>query len=133
MREVAISQAGEQGIDFHDRGTVVTVQGPRFSTRAESAFYQAQGWEVVNMTQYPEAALARELELCYLNISLITDYDVGVEGTDDEPVSHELVIKVFEENISKLRDLLFRIVPALPAERACPCSTALEGARFEVT
>jgi len=132
MREVAISQAGEQGIDFHDRGTVVTVQGPRFSTRAESLFYQGQGWEVVNMTQYPEAALAREVELCYLNISLITDYDIGVEGADDEPVSHELVIKVFEENISKLRDLLFRIVPALPAERACPCSTALEGARFEV-
>ena len=132
MREVAIAQSREQGIDFHGRGTVVTVQGPRFSTRAESAFYQAQGWEVVNMTQYPEAALARELELCYLNISLITDYDVGVKGTDDEPVSHELVIKVFEENISKLRDLLFRVIPALPAERGCPCATALEGARFEV-
>jgi 5'-methylthioadenosine phosphorylase len=133
MRAVAISQGREHGIDVHDRGTVVTVQGPRFSTRAESAFYQAQGWEVVNMTQYPEAPLARELELCYLNISLITDYDVGVEGEEVEPVSHELVFKVFEENISKLRDLLFRIVPRLPSERACPCATALEGARFEVT
>ena len=132
MRRTAIEQGRAQGLELHERGTVVVVQGPRFSTRSESAFYQAQGWEVVNMTQYPEAALARELELCYLNISLITDYDVGVEGEDVAPVSHEQVIKVFEGNNAKLRDLLFRIVPALPAERACPCATALEGARFEV-
>ena len=132
MRETAIAQGRDQDIDLHEKGTVVAVQGPRFSSRAESAFYQAQGWEVINMTQYPEAALARELEICYLNISLITDYDVGVEGEDVESVSHEMVIKVFEQNLSKLRDLLFRIVPALPKERACPCATALEGARFEV-
>ena len=131
MREVAIGQAQEQGLDFHERGTVVTVQGPRFSTRAESAWYLSLGWEVINMTQYPESVLARELELCYLNISLITDYDVGVEDDDVEPVSHELVIEVFNENLGRLRDLLFRIVPALPAERDCPCATALEGARFE--
>ena len=132
MRDVAIAQGRAQGLDLHERGTVVAVQGPRFSTRAESAFYKNQGWEVINMTQYPESVLARELELCYLNISLITDYDVGVEGEDVEPVSHELVVKVFEENNVKLRDLLFRIVPGLPSERACPCSTALAGARFEV-
>jgi 5'-methylthioadenosine phosphorylase len=132
MRTVAIAQGRAQGIDLHDRGTVVAVQGPRFSTRAESAFYKNQGWEVINMTQYPESVLARELELCYLNISLITDYDVGVEGENVEPVSHELVVKVFEENNAKLRDLLFRIVPELPTERACPCASALQGARFEV-
>ncbi|HEX2031798.1 MAG TPA: S-methyl-5'-thioadenosine phosphorylase [Actinomycetota bacterium] len=132
MRGVAVDQARDQGIDVHDRGTVVAVQGPRFSTRAESAWYRSLGWEVINMTQYPESVLARELELCYLNISLITDYDVGVEGEDVEPVSHELVIKVFTENNARLRDLLFRVVPALPAERDCPCATALEGARFEV-
>ena len=132
MRDVAIDQGRSQGIDLHERGTVVVVQGPRFSTRAESAFYRGQGWEVINMTQYPEAILARELELCFLNISLITDYDVGVEGEDVEPVSHEMVVKVFEENNSKLRDLLFRIIPALPAERGCPCATALQGARLDV-
>ncbi|MGH2725051.1 MAG: S-methyl-5'-thioadenosine phosphorylase [Actinomycetota bacterium] len=131
MREVAIKEAREQGIDVHERGTVVAVQGPRFSTRAESAWYRSLGWEVINMTQYPESILARELELCYLNISLITDYDVGVEDDDAEPVSHELVIKVFNENLSRLRDLLFRIVPSLPVERDCPCATALEGAQFE--
>jgi 5'-methylthioadenosine phosphorylase len=131
MREVAIRLGGEEGLSLHGRGTVVVVQGPRFSTRSESAFYQSQGWEVINMTQYPEAILARELEMCFLNISLITDYDVGVEGADVGPVSHDMVIKVFQENLGKLRDLLYRVVPALPAERDCPCSSALEGARFE--
>ena len=84
------------------------------------------------MTQYPEAVLARELELCYANISLITDYDVGVEGVP--PVTHEEVVRVFTENNEKLRDLLFAVIPDLPAERdRAPCATALTGARFEVT
>jgi 5'-methylthioadenosine phosphorylase len=131
MREVTVRLGREGDLSLHERGTVVVVQGPRFSTRSESAFYQAQGWEVINMTQYPEAILARELEMCFLNISLITDYDVGVEGAEVEPVSHDQVIQVFQENLGKLRDLLFRIVPELPAERSCPCATALEGARFE--
>ena len=133
MREAAIKEGRGLGIDLHERGTVVVVQGPRFSTKAESDFFRRQGWEVINMTQYPEAVLARELELCYLNVSLITDYDVGAEGEEVEPVSHELVIQVFNENISKLRDMLFRVIPTLPEERDCPCATALEGARFEVT
>ena len=133
MREAAIARGRDLGIDLHDHGTVVVVQGPRFSTKAESDFFRRQGWEIINMTQYPEAVLARELEMCYLNVSLITDYDVGVEGEDVEPVSHERVIQVFNENLAKLRDLLFRVIPALPAERTCPCATALEGARFEVT
>ena len=132
MRDVAVTKANEQRIDVRDTGTVVVIEGPRFSTRSESTFFRRQGWEVINMTQYPECVLARELELCYLNISLITDYDVGVEGEEVEPVTHEEVIRVFEENIVRLRDLLFGIVPALPAERDCPCATALEGARFEV-
>ena len=130
MRDAIASQARAASLPVHDRGTVVVVQGPRFSTRAESAWYQSQGWEVINMTQYPEAPLARELELCYANISVVTDYDVGVG--DRPPVSHEEVIRVFEENLGRLRDLLFRVIPALPAERDCPCATALEGARFEV-
>jgi 5'-methylthioadenosine phosphorylase len=131
MRKAAIEQGHALGIDLHERGTVVVVEGPRFSTRSESKWYRDAGWEVINMTQYPEAILARELELCFLNISLITDYDVGVEG-EAEPVSHDLVVRVFQENLSKLRDLLFAVVPALPADRDCPCASALEGARFEV-
>ena len=82
------------------------------------------------MTQHPEAALARELEMCYANISLVTDYDVG--AGEVEAVTHEEVIRVFQANNDRLRDLLFRIVAALPEERDCPCATALSSARFEV-
>ena len=130
MRDVAIARGRELSIPLHDRGTVVVIEGPRFSTRAESAWFASAGWEVINMTQYPEAVLARELELCYANISLITDYDVGVEGVP--PVTHEEVVRVFTENNERLRDLLFAVIPALPVERDCPCATALTGARFEV-
>jgi 5'-methylthioadenosine phosphorylase len=130
MRAAALERARELGINVHDGGTVVVIQGPRFSTRSESAWFSRQGWEVINMTQYPEAVLARELELCYANISLVTDYDVG--AGDVPPVTHEEVVRVFEENNARLRDLLFGMIPALPAERDCPCATALQGARFEV-
>src|SRR5207249_4626241 len=97
MREVAIAEAQSLGITTHPGGTVVVIQGPRFSTRAESASFAQQGWEVINMTQHPEAALARELEMCYAHISLVTDYDVGVVG-ETEAVTHEEVIRVFTEN-----------------------------------
>ena len=80
MRSTIVGAGRELDIPIHDGGTVVVIEGPRFSTRAESAWFASAGWEVINMTQYPEAVLARELELCYANISLITDYDVGVEG-----------------------------------------------------
>ena len=130
MRGEAVGKARELGIPVHDGGTVVVIEGPRFSTRAESEWFASAGWEVINMTQYPEAVLARELELCYANISLITDYDVGVEGVP--PVTNDEVVRVFTENNEKLRNLLFAVIPALPQERACPCATALTGARFEV-
>jgi 5'-methylthioadenosine phosphorylase len=129
MRRVALDSARGLGIPVHERGTVVVISGPRFSSKAESKWFASQGWEVVNMTQYPEALLARELELCYANISLITDYDVGVEGTP--PVTNEEVIRVFNENNARLRELLFAIIPALPEARDCPCATALSGATFE--
>jgi 5'-methylthioadenosine phosphorylase len=129
MREVAISKGHDLGIPVHDRGTVVVIEGPRFSTRAESGWFKGAGWEVINMTQYPEALLARELEVCYANISLITDYDVGVEGVP--PVTNDEVVRVFNENNEKLRGLLFAIIPELPATRDCPCATALRGAAFE--
>src|SRR5205823_10803499 len=88
VRRVAVEQAEALELPVHGQGSVVVIQGPRFSTRAESAYYSRQGWEVINMTQHPEAILARELEMCYANISLNTDYDVGVAG-EIEPVTHE--------------------------------------------
>ena len=132
MRQVAIAKAHELGITVHERGTLVVIQGPRFSSKAESKWYSQMGWEVINMTQYPEVILARELEMAALNISLITDYDVGLEDDPDiDPVSHAQVVEVFTANNAKLRDLLFAIVPALPLSADRPALSALTGARFE--
>jgi 5'-methylthioadenosine phosphorylase len=132
LRALAVEKAKQLGITVHDGGTMVVIQGPRFSTRAESKWFQQAGWEVINMTGHPEALLARELELCYVNVSLITDYDVGLEGMPGiAPVSHAEVVRVFEENNAKLKDLLMALLPAIPGERSCPCATALTGARFE--
>jgi 5'-methylthioadenosine phosphorylase len=133
MRQVAITAANKLGIDVRERGTIVVIEGPRFSTKAESKWFSAMGWEVINMTQYPEVILARELEMAALNISLITDYDVGLEDDPDvEPVSHAAVVEVFQANNAKLRDLLFEIVPNLPLSPDRPALSALQGARFDV-
>ena len=124
---VAVERARALDISVHETGTCVVIEGPRFSTRAESKWYSSMGWEVINMTQHPEAVLARELELCYCNVSLITDYDVGVEGVPAVTVPE--VIAVFQDNVEKIRDLLNAMIPAIPVERGCPCGSALEGAR----
>lgn len=128
MRRVAVSAARDLGISVHETGTVVVIQGPRFSTRAESRWFAGQGWEVINMTQYPESYLARELEICYCNISLITDYDAGMEGVS--PVTNDEVVRVFAANNQKLKDLLFAMIPELATDRSCACATALSEAVF---
>lgn len=128
MRSVAIDVAGKLGITAHPTGTVVVIQGPRFSTRSESRWFAAQGWEVINMTQYPECYLARELEICYCNISLITDLDAGAEGA--EPVTNDEVVRVFNQNNQKVKNLIHSMIPALPEARDCGCAHALEGAAF---
>ncbi len=120
LRRVAIECAQKLGYSIHKTGTVVVIQGPRFSTKAESKFFTNQGWEVINMTQYPEAHLVRELNMCPLNISLITDYDAGLVG-DCDPVSHEAVMQVFSDNIAKLQKLLFSIVENIDENRTCSC------------
>ncbi len=130
MRRVIIETANALEITTHDAGTMVVIEGPRFSTRAESRWFASEGWDTINMTGYPEALLARELEICYANISLITDFDVGVEGAPT--VTHEDVIRVFGQNNEKLRTLLFSLIPELPSERDCECATALATARIEV-
>ena len=131
MRGVAVEAAEKLGLKSHQGGTVVVIQGPRFSTTAESRFFARQGWDVINMTQYPEVVLAREQELCYLNISLATDYDVGLEGDPNvKPVSHEEVIRVFNSKIESLRKLIVEIVKNLPEKRTCGCGSALAHARM---
>jgi 5'-methylthioadenosine phosphorylase len=129
MRELAVEAGRELGVTVHGRGTVVVIQGPRFASRAESRWYAGQGWEVINMTQYPEVILARELELCYANIALITDYDVGLEDDPDiRPVSVAEVERFFASNNERVRELILRMIPRLPQERTCPCATAMQGA-----
>jgi len=127
LRRLLVDTAGELGIPVRDGGTVVTIQGPRFSTRAESKWFQDAGWHMINMTAYPEGYLARELELCYANISMVTDHDVGVEGA--EPVSHEAVLEVFTGNNERLRELLFAVIPRIGPQPQDVCATALGGAR----
>jgi 5'-methylthioadenosine phosphorylase len=124
MRRVLIDSALSRGIEHRDGGTMVVIEGPRFSTRAESKMFAQVGGDVIGMTQFPEASLARELELCFANVALVTDYDVGVEGIP--PVSHAEVLKVFSENVDRLRELLFAAIPAVPKDRsACTCGQAL--------
>jgi 5'-methylthioadenosine phosphorylase len=128
LRRVLLETARELGIQVRDGGTVVVVQGPRFSTRAESRWFQAMGWDAINMTAYPECHLARELELCYATIAMVTDYDVGVEGHD--PVSAAEVGRVFAENNERLRALLFAAIPRIGPQPDDVCATALRGARL---
>jgi 5'-methylthioadenosine phosphorylase len=128
LRAVLVETARELGIPVVDGGTVVVIQGPRFSTRAESKWFQAMGWDAINMTAYPECHLARELELCYANISMVTDHDVGVEGA--EPVSADTVKRVFGENNERLRELLFAAIPKIGPQPDDVCASALHGARL---
>jgi 5'-methylthioadenosine phosphorylase len=111
-----------------DGGTMVVVEGPRFSTRAESRWFTAIGGTIVNMTGHPEAVLARELALCYTAIALVTDLDAGVEG--DHGVTQDEVFAVFAENTARLREVLLDAVVKLPAERACACKDALAGIKL---
>jgi 5'-methylthioadenosine phosphorylase len=115
--------------DVVDGGTMVVIEGPRFSTRAESQSYVAQGWSLVNMTGHPEAVLARELALCYAAIALVTDRDAGVG--DDEAVSQAEVFAEFARNVDRLRDLLADVIETLPqAREGCRCAEALDGLRL---
>jgi len=128
LRRLLVETARELDIPVRDGGTVAVIQGPRFSTRAESQWLQRANVNVINMTAYPECQLARELELCYATIAMVTDYDVGVEG--GEPVSADRVLEVFRENNERLRELLFAAIPKItPQPEEHLCATALRGAR----
>lgn len=115
-------------LSMHSHGTVVVIQGPRFSSRAESAWFTKMGWDVVNMTQYPEVTLARELGMCYCAIALVTDYDVGLVAEGAKPVRAVDFLKVFSDNIKKAQNLVLEMIKTWP-KKTCECSKALIGAR----
>ncbi len=117
LRRVVLAAAREEHdpARVHDGGTVVVIQGPRFSTRAESSWFRRMGWDVVNMTQHPEVALCRELGMGYAGLALVTDYDSGVEDSPEvEPVTMEEVFRVLAQNVELTRRILFRAIPQLP-------------------
>ncbi|MFJ8039373.1 S-methyl-5'-thioadenosine phosphorylase [Kitasatospora sp. NPDC096147] len=116
-----------KGLDWEpvDGGTLVVIEGPRFSTRAESRWFSANGWSVVGMTGHPEAVLARELGLCYTSLALVTDLDAGVKTGDG--VSQAEVFAEFGRNVDRLRTVLFETLTRLPDARDCLCSHALDG------
>ncbi|CQR59559.1 S-methyl-5'-thioadenosine phosphorylase [Streptomyces leeuwenhoekii] len=119
-RAIALQTARTNGWEAVDGGTHVVIEGPRFSTRAESRWYAAQGWSVVGMTAHPEAVLARELGMCCTPLCLVTDLDAGAQS--GEGVTHEEVLAAFASNLERLRHLLGDLVKALPEERDCDCA-----------
>ena len=130
LRAELLKVGRAQGVEIHATGTMVIIEGPRFSTRAESKWYRDAGWQVINMTGYPEVILAREQEICYATIALITDYDTGVANDPSaQAVTADQVIAAFEANLERLRDLLITTITQLPPRGLDdPCAQALKGA-----
>ena len=129
LRTFALKVGRALKIRIHPKGTVVVINGPRFSSKSESEYFQRQGWEGINMTQYPECVLARELEICYLGIALVTDFDAGLAGQKGiRPVTTEEVVRVFRDNNERVRRLIFEIIRRLPDVRVCGCHNSLKEA-----
>jgi len=129
-RVAAAEAARSAGLTVADDGTLVVINGPRFSSAAESRWHQQAGWSVVGMTAMPEAAIARELAMCFTTIALVTDHDAGVDG--GEAVTHEAVLAEFARNVEGLKDVLRSALAALPDAEpddsaTCSCRRALDG------
>jgi len=125
LRDIFSETIQELGYPYHDKGTYVCIEGPRFSTRAESRMFREFA-DIIGMTLVPEVQLAREMEMCYVTIATITDYDVWAE----KPVSTEEVLRVMQENEEKVKKILQNGIPRIPEERNCPCKDALKGAEI---
>lgn len=124
LRGIAEDRLKTLGFAFHGRGTYVCIEGPRFSTRAESRFFrEVIKADLIGMTLVPEVNLAREAEICYLSIATVTDYDVWSET----PVSSSEVIETLAKNAEKTKKLMAELVPAVAGDRGCKCGHALEG------
>jgi len=131
LRKLAVEVIRDLGIPVHDGGTNVVIQGPRFSTRSESKWFTQMGWDTISMTQYPEVILAVELQMCYVGINLITDYDAGLVGAPGtEPVTTEEVIRVFQRNNERVVRVITEMVRRMPVEQDEKCATTLKFARI---
>ncbi|WP_290902770.1 S-methyl-5'-thioadenosine phosphorylase [Ferroglobus sp.] len=126
LRAAAIEAVKELGLRYHDRGTYVCIEGPQFSTKAESKFYRSMGFDIIGMTALPEAKLAREAEICYVTVAAVTDYDVWKE----EPVDVKTVLENMAKNEENIKAILRKLIPKIPEERECECKEAL---KFAIT
>jgi len=124
LRQNLIAVAKKNKINYHDTGTYVCIEGPRFSTKAESKMYRSWGADVVGMTLVPECVLAREAEICYASIAMVTDYDVW----KDHPVCVDDIVKTMRANIENVKHIIVETVARLPKERGCECGSALKSA-----
>ena len=124
LRDLAISAGKKLDYDIHEKATQVCIEGPRFSTRAESNMFRNWGADTINMTLFPECVLARESQICYIAIATITDYDVWAETA----VSHHEVLKTLEKNVEKTNNIIQKIIPQINSDRKCLCANALDGA-----
>ena len=116
----------EQNIGIHKDCTYVCIEGPRFSTRAESKFYRTTGADIIGMTLVPECQLAREAQMCYASISTVTDYDVWA----DKPVTAKEVLATLSKNVEMTKKILTELIDKIPTTRSCSCAKALEEAQF---
>jgi 5'-methylthioadenosine phosphorylase len=126
-RRTVVQTAAARGEQVVDGGALVVINGPRFSTRAESIHHQQAGWSIVGMTAMPEAGLARELAMCFTTVAMVTDLDAGVDG--GEAVTHEAVLAAFAQNVDRLKGVISGVVAALPGpdDDDCRCRRALDG------
>ena len=126
MAEALHRGAEKMGAKVHPKGTYVVMEGPQFSTRAESHLYRSWGADVIGMTALPEAKLAREAEICYAILACSTDYDCWHES--ETPVTVEMVVANLNRNTALSKAILGDVIPRLSEERSCPCGSALENA-----
>jgi 5'-methylthioadenosine phosphorylase len=126
LRRLLYDMAGEVGANAHPTGTYMVMEGPAFSTKAESCLHRSWGADVIGMTALPEAKLAREAEICYAIVACVTDYDVWHET--EESVSVEVVLRILQQNIDISKKIIKTTVSKIASTRGCGCATALRGA-----
>ena len=126
LSQIVFEAARQVGASVHQGGTYVAMEGPAFSTRAESRLYRSWGADIIGMTALPEAKLAREAEICYASIACVSDYDSWHEGK--EPVTVDVILDIQHKNIDTVKKIIKLAVTRIPEERRCGCATALETA-----
>ena len=133
LRRVCAEALKGRGAEYHESCTVLVINGPRFSTKAESRFFSSNHMDVINMTQYPEAALAREHGICYLGVGVITDYDAGIAEDDAPPAAFDMINKIFDQNSETLKSAITDMLPKISDTKGCSCSASLNGAQATKT